>query len=388
MASTLYRRQSMAQLYEKLRAQDDDDDMAWLAQYSPDDKFDEPYVPRPPALSAVSSASPVSSCSSGSSLSDPVFDNDSSDDHFDSDSDSDVDPEPLSLDLPYTGFDPTPCSPLIFQSHDTTSVTERSDTPYIPSAQEISPQSRSTPSVQLDSSPSPILPRLPQAHRAPTLTLPSIPSRRTTRGTRQSSARHPPPVVRHDFNEDAYSESDGNGSGSEDEYVPSPTLGYRKRYRSTRSAPSAAVASPQKRSAENAPRKRARHSSQSRNAQTTPGITPPTPEAKYNPWACPYCQWVQRNHRTPDLKRHIRTHTRLRRPAQWVCCGVPVEDANNYKVPADAKSYVLGGETMIGGCRKEFSRRDALKRHLDNDHINCIGNFAAFASICEDDDDI
>lgn len=111
MTSTLYRRQSMVQLYEKLRAQDDDDDMAWLAQFSPDDKSDEPYSPAvrsPPALSAIASASPTSSCSSGSSLSDPVFDNDSSDDHFDSD--SDVDPEPLSL---YTDFDPDPCSPLI-----------------------------------------------------------------------------------------------------------------------------------------------------------------------------------------------------------------------------------------------------------------------------------
>ena len=112
----MYRRESMAQLYEKLRAQDDDDDMAWLAQFSPDDKSDEPYVPpvhMPPALSSVSSASPVSTCSPGSSFSDPVFDNDSSDDHFDSDSDSDVDPEPLSLDLVCTEFDPSSYSSLI-----------------------------------------------------------------------------------------------------------------------------------------------------------------------------------------------------------------------------------------------------------------------------------
>lgn len=103
----------MAQLYEKLRAQDDDDDMAWLAQFSPDDKFDEPYVPvarSPPALSAISSASPVSSYSSGSPMSDPGFDNESSDDHFDSDSDSDGDPEPLSFD---TESDPSSRSPLI-----------------------------------------------------------------------------------------------------------------------------------------------------------------------------------------------------------------------------------------------------------------------------------
>lgn len=139
MASTLYRRQSMAQLYEKLRAQDDDDDIAWLAQFSPDDKFDEPYVPTvrsPHSLSAISSASPASSYSSGSSLSDPVFDNDSSDDHFDSDSDSDVDPEPLSLDLPYTEFKPSPCSPLILfvSSHTflcSVRLTDQQPTPWL-----------------------------------------------------------------------------------------------------------------------------------------------------------------------------------------------------------------------------------------------------------------
>lgn len=116
MASTVYRRQSMAQLYEKLRAQDDDDDMAWLAQYSPDEKFDEPYVPpvpSPPSLSTISSASPISSYSSPSSISDPAFDSESSDDHFDFDSDSDVDPEPLSLDLPTATFDSSSRSPLI-----------------------------------------------------------------------------------------------------------------------------------------------------------------------------------------------------------------------------------------------------------------------------------
>ncbi|KAF8551680.1 hypothetical protein OG21DRAFT_1486783 [Imleria badia] len=374
MTSTLYRRQSMAQLYEKLRAQDDDDDMAWLAQYSPDDKSDEPYVPAVhslPSLSTISSASPASSCSSGSSLSDPVFDNDSSDDHFDSDSDSDVDPEPLSLDLPCTEFDPSPCSSLIFQPHDSTAVTEATDHPYVPPVEEISsPQLRSTPSVELDSSPAPIF------------TPPSIPSRRATRSARNSFVRYPSPVVLHDSNEDAYSESDGNGS--EEEYIPSPTLGSRKRHRPTRSAPSTAVASSRKRSADNAPRKRLRHPPHPRNVQA-PGIIPATPVAKNNPWACPYCKWVQRNHRTPDLKRHIRTHTRLQRPAQWVCCGVPVEHASNYNLPADAQPYAWGDEMMIGGCRKEFSRRDALKRHLDNDHISCIGNFAAFAIICEDD---
>lgn len=248
-------------------------------------------------------------------------------------------------------------------------MTELADPPYIPVVQETSPPSRSSPSAEPESSPEPIF------------TPPPIASRPITRFTRKSSARYRSPVVLHDSNEDVYSESDGNGS--EDEYVPSPTLDSRKRRRSARSAPSTAVASPQKRSTENA--KRPRHSPHPRNVQAASGIIPATPVAKNNPWACPYCKWVQRNHRTPDLKRHIRTHTRLQRPAQWVCCGVPVEDVKHYNLPADAKSYLWGGETMIGGCCKEFSRRDALKRHLDNDHISCIGNFAVFASICEDD---
>ena len=250
-------------------------------------------------------------------------------------------------------------------------MTEPMDPPYISSVQEIaSPQStRSTPSVEPESPP------------APTLSLSPIPSRRITRTPRNSSARYPPPVVFHDSNEDTYSESEGNGS--EDEYLPSPTLGPRKRLRSARSA--SAAASSQNQSAEHAPRKRPRHSPQPRNVQATPDAIPASPTTKNNPWACPYCKWVQRNHRTPDLKRHIRTHTRLQRPAQWVCCGVPVEEAEHYNVPVDAKPYLWGGEMMVGGCRKEFSRRDALKRHLDNDHISCIGNFAAFANICEDE---
>lgn len=217
----------------------------------------------------------------------------------------------------------------------------------------------------------------------PVLTTPSVASRRTTRLARKSTASCRSPVVLHDFAEDVHSEDDGNGS--EDEYVPSPSLCSKKRYRSARSNANTAVASSQKRTARGAPRKRPRQSPVSRNAQAVLEVIHAPPAAKNNPWACPYCRWVQRNHRTPDLKRHIRTHTRLQRPAQWVCCGVPVSDAKNYSLPADAEPYMWGGEEMIGGCCKEFSRRDALKRHLDNDHISCVGDFAAFASIYEDD---
>jgi hypothetical protein len=31
------------------------------------------------------------------------------------------------------------------------------------------------------------------------------------------------------------------------------------------------------------------------------------------------------------------------------------------------------GQERIGGCMQTFSRRDALKRHLDNAHVVCVG---------------
>jgi Zinc finger, C2H2 type len=89
---------------------------------------------------------------------------------------------------------------------------------------------------------------------------------------------------------------------------------------------------------------------------------------KVNPWECPHCPWVQRNKRTPDLKRHIRTHTRLLQPAQWVCRGI-LDDTPSSLHSDDSPPHLLGSGS--GGCGKTFSRRDALKRHLDNRNIGC-----------------
>jgi hypothetical protein len=122
-STTVYRRQSMAQLYEKLRAQDDEDDMAWLAQFSPEDKCDEPHVPvvaSPATLSTISSGSTSTSTSSPStqcSQVDQHSDSESSDDGLCSDSDSDVDPEPLSLELHYPDFEPAVYPSLILSVH-------------------------------------------------------------------------------------------------------------------------------------------------------------------------------------------------------------------------------------------------------------------------------
>ncbi|KAF9241168.1 hypothetical protein BU15DRAFT_61117 [Melanogaster broomeanus] len=400
MSSTtsVYRRQSMAQLYEKLRAQDDDDDMAWLAQFSPEDKHDEPYLPAAPtpaALSVFSSSSTSSSSpSTQCSQVDNHSDSESSDDGLDSDSDSDADSESLSLDLHYSEFEPAVYPSLIFQSHDLPTVTETTDLPYVPPIQDnLPPQLRSTPepkkieghAVSVSSSLASQLPASPVV-TAPSRA-PSSAIRRTTRRTRIFLAKRDAPGSSNDSDEDAHAESDGDAT--EDEYMPSPTLSPGKRRRSSHSSaltPSRGAPS-RKHGFENAapPVKRPRHTPLSRNVQAGSGAAPAS-TLKSNPWACPHCKWVQRNHRTPDLKRHIRTHTRLQRPAQWICCGVPLRDAKNYDLPEDAKPYIRDGVTMIGGCGKEFSRRDALKRHLDNEHLTCVGDFSAFANMCEDDD--
>ncbi|KAM5543627.1 hypothetical protein V8D89_002878 [Ganoderma adspersum] len=93
---------------------------------------------------------------------------------------------------------------------------------------------------------------------------------------------------------------------------------------------------------------------------------------------CPYCPYIQRNRRSPDLKRHVKTHTRRADIADWVCCGVPVVNAMERGVPAgtvqEAQVFEFDGMLMLGGCRKAFSRRDALKRHLRREKGKCFGD--------------
>ncbi|CDO77006.1 hypothetical protein BN946_scf184298.g33 [Trametes cinnabarina] len=103
----------------------------------------------------------------------------------------------------------------------------------------------------------------------------------------------------------------------------------------------------------------------------------PTPSA--NPWKCPYCPYVQKTRRTPDLKRHIETHTRSDSAdeANWVCCGVPRGAASDLGVPQKAMTdepFEYAGQDMVGGCRQVFSRRDALKRHLRKRKGVCFGS--------------
>ena len=95
-------------------------------------------------------------------------------------------------------------------------------------------------------------------------------------------------------------------------------------------------------------------------------------------WQCPFCPYYQHNKRSPDFKRHLETHAPPSETARWVCCGVPVLSALELGVPAatlrEARVFEFDGTLMLGGCRKEFSRRDALMRHLQREKGKCFGD--------------
>jgi hypothetical protein len=114
---------------------------------------------------------------------------------------------------------------------------------------------------------------------------------------------------------------------------------------------------------------------------------------KESDFQCPVvgCNFVQKNQRIPDLKRHIETHGRWREPDKWICCGVGMDKAYSYgtgiqqgmtdKECIKAGAYVFRNRLMIGGCMKTFSRRDSLKRHVDNTKIPCVGDMESYDSL-------
>lgn len=72
-----------------------------------------------------------------------------------------------------------------------------------------------------------------------------------------------------------------------------------------------------------------------------------------------------------SMKRHIETHGL---PGKWSCCGVPVELASEYGIPASAKPYEHKGRWMVGGCETSCTRKDALVRHLKSESKECVGD--------------
>ena len=111
---------------------------------------------------------------------------------------------------------------------------------------------------------------------------------------------------------------------------------------------------------------------------------------KESDFQCPVvgCNYVQVNQRIPDLKRHVVNHHRWMEPGRWTCCGVTVDRAHLYNKGIKegmtdeecmkAGAYMYGDRLMIGGCMKTFARRDALKRHVDNPNIVCVGHMETY----------
>lgn len=208
------------------------------------------------------------------------------------------------------------------------------------------------------------------------------------------AASHPPPMIAHtsppcrviddptdstgDPDHDADDESDGNAT--DDEYVPSPAVGPLKRRRdSGATIKRSAKPSPlhvSSNTSQRKPTKRARVPPPSRNKQTSSAAAIELAVASKNPtFICPECGWIQTNQRVPDFKRHLLTHTRSSENTDkgWWCKGVLVKDAAWYGIPKIEGQYLFRNECRVGGCLRTFSRRDALKRHLDNSNVTCIG---------------
>lgn len=198
--------------------------------------------------------------------------------------------------------------------------------------------------------------------------------RRSSAATAQST--HPrtyvrPPTPNSSSDEDADGDSD-------DEYIPSPDINSNKRLRSESvdfvdvKQEFSRLSTP----TTGQPAKRIRVSPPSRNKPSPPSLVPIIQKALKNGEACdelrnicPVCHYEQENRRMPDFRRHMETH--LPKGRFW-CSGVPVDVAHQYGIPAGVKPFWLHGEERIGGCGKNFSRRDARKRHLDNPNIGCV----------------
>ncbi|KAF9499037.1 hypothetical protein BDN71DRAFT_265819 [Pleurotus eryngii] len=120
------------------------------------------------------------------------------------------------------------------------------------------------------------------------------------------------------------------------------------------------------------PAKRIRTSPQSRNVQV-PALSQPEDAIDDLSFKCSECGWVQLNKRLPDFRRHLLTHTRPDDRDQsrgWWCKGVLASSVPGFH----GEAYEFNGELRFGGCLRTFSRRDALKRHLDNRNVCCLGS--------------
>ncbi|KAI0648029.1 hypothetical protein C8Q79DRAFT_547315 [Trametes meyenii] len=233
-----------------------------------------------------------------------------------------------------------------------------------------------------------------------TASLPSSPDPVSSASNNSSRARRVRGVsVRntHDlsnvFSLDSDDEADASSGddASEDEYVPSPRIRSRKLSSATRSQPQGRVKTrpaprlsyspyPSSSTSTSAGESSSTANSRrpgSRNVQIIDQPPPPRgswPKTGPDAYKCPYCEHVQTNKRSPDMERHIRSHFRRTAQAQWVCCGLPLDEALRLGRGRGDNAWHFNGVLMVGGCHEDFSRMDALKRHWRNANNSCIGD--------------
>ncbi|KAI0339277.1 hypothetical protein BDW22DRAFT_1456911, partial [Trametopsis cervina] len=95
---------------------------------------------------------------------------------------------------------------------------------------------------------------------------------------------------------------------------------------------------------------------------------------------CETCDRTFKNARLPDYRRHVLSHfpdEAAKIGGPLTCCGVPVVLRCEYGIGEDAGTQFFGGEAMVDGCGKGFSRKDVLGRHLENKNLGCVGDLKA-----------
>ncbi|KAI0372185.1 hypothetical protein BV20DRAFT_964288 [Pilatotrama ljubarskyi] len=385
--------------------QEDHDEMQWLAREAP--QFHTAVEVHHPA----SSYSAPDDCDDASSSS---SDNDSAA------SDSDDDPyHPYNFHNPSQKWvrdgDFVYAADDLQDSYLSTNNRAAHDAPYVPPAEQrkdkgpalfvspedLAPSSPFEPYVYRDAVPS----APPQTLSPLDLTSPlssspepAPPTSTTSRSRRErpSTSRSGPRAAHdlsHVYSLDSDDEADASSGddASEDEYVPSPRIRSRKLPSSTRIQPQGKVKSRPSSRLSYSPYPSSSTSTSaaecsstanprrpgSRNVQIIDQAPPPRGSwAKTGPdaYKCPYCDHVQKNKRSPDMERHIRSHFRRTAQSQWVCCGLPLEEAVRRGCSRNDNPWEFNGVLMVGGCHEDFSRMDALKRHWRNSNNSCIGD--------------
>ncbi|KAJ7135575.1 hypothetical protein C8R44DRAFT_582623, partial [Mycena epipterygia] len=84
---------------------------------------------------------------------------------------------------------------------------------------------------------------------------------------------------------------------------------------------------------------------------------------------CPICKKVFEISDKGLFELHLSIHCAS--GEAWSCCGVPAECARDYGIVHDLPSYTFLGRERVGGCKKIFSCRRQLERHIVGRFSRC-----------------